>query len=259
MSATSSKPLPPKGFTISNPRAEAVILPDQGTLVAALAERLETAAREAIAARGQFLVALSGGHTPEALYQLLAGPDWRDRFDWVRFHVFFGDERAVAPDDARSNYRSARLGLLEKVPIPAQQVHRWLSEADDLDIAAREYAAQLAAHGGRLDVTLLGLGEDGHIASLFPGSAQLRERTQSAVATDVSPTEPHLKRLTLTLPALCASREVWFLAVGAGKSEPVRASFQEPVDSEVRPSQGIVLGSGVPLWFLDAAAGKLLT
>ena len=110
-----------------------------------------------------------------------------------------------------------------------------------------------------MDVTLLGLGPDGHIASLFPHSSQVNEQEKGAVATAVSPTEPYVRRLTLTFPSLNASREVWFLAVGEGKSEQVRASFQEPVDALARPSQGIKLQENSPVWFLDDAAAKLLT
>jgi 6-phosphogluconolactonase len=166
-------------------------------------------ASAAIASRGRFRIALAGGSTPRALYPRLVRT-----VDWSHTDVFFGDERAVPPDDPQSNYRMARETLLDPARVPEKNVHRWQAEAADLDAAARAYELALGV-GGELDVALLGLGPDGHTASLFPGTAALHETERLAVAVDV----PALgtRRLTLTYPALLAARTICFLITGADK------------------------------------------
>jgi 6-phosphogluconolactonase len=185
---------------------------DVDGLVAAAADHVRAIAAAALAARGRFRIALAGGSTPRALYpRLVSG------IDWTRADVFFGDERAVPPDDPQSNYRMARETLLEPARVPDANVHRWRAEAADLDGAARDYEQALRAPGPPpwLDLALLGLGPDGHTASLFPGTAALAVEDRLAVAVAV----PQLgtRRLTLTYPALLGATHVAFLVAGPEK------------------------------------------
>lgn len=221
--------------------------------VAALAQQLEIAAREAIRARGRFSLALSGGSTPRALYQLLAMPQWVQRLEWEKCDVFFGDERAVAPDDALSNFKMASEALLNYVPA---RVHRMETERIDLGSAAHDYENLLDATCDRLDVVLLGLGDDGHTASLFPHSPQLNETEKWVTATPIASMEPRVRRLTLTFPAINAARFAWFLVSGAGKAARVAEVLNGPRDVQRLPSQGVVLQDGELAWFLDEEAAR---
>ncbi|HET8626616.1 MAG TPA: 6-phosphogluconolactonase, partial [Thermomicrobiales bacterium] len=167
------------------------VSPDPTALAEEAARRFVAAARDATAARGRFTVALSGGSTPRTLFRLLAAPPYRDEVDWARVHVGWGDERCVPPDDERSNYRMARETLLDHVPIPAGQIHRIPAEWPDHEAAADAYAAtlrevfQLPAAGDewpRFDLLYLGLGPEGHTASLFPDSPALDEHARLVAA-----------------------------------------------------------------------------
>lgn len=231
-----------------------IIHPSSPALVAALAERWCEIAAESIAARGQFSIALSGGSTPKALYQLLASPSWKDRFDWPKTLVFFGDERAVAPDDALSNFKMASDALLNHVPA---RVFRMEAERADLESAANDYQNAIQDKCDTLDLVLLGLGDDGHTASLFPRSPQLLETEKWVTATPTASLEPHVRRLTLTFPAINAARHKWFLVSGAGKAERLHQVLNAPRDVQTLPAQGIEAGSGELLWFLDEAAARL--
>ena len=232
-----------------------VIQPDAATLIAVLAARLVDVARDAIAARGRFSLALSGGSTPKALYQLLASPEWKPRFDWDKIDLFFGDERAVAPDDALSNFKMASEALLNHVPA---RVFRMEAENPDLEAAARDYEAKIRSLGNPIDVVLLGLGDDGHTASLFPHSPQLSETEKWVVATPVASLEPHVRRLTLSFSCINGARHVWFLAAGSGKSARLKQVLEGPSDVLSLPAQG-VNPDGELLWFVDEAAAKDLT
>ncbi|HWF58379.1 MAG TPA: 6-phosphogluconolactonase [Candidatus Dormibacteraeota bacterium] len=199
-----------------------------------------------------FRIATSGGSTPRFLYEALASSTFRDGIEWSSWHVFFGDERAVAPDHPQSNYRLVHDTLLDKVAIPAGQVHRMEAERPDLDSAAAEYAQLLETESGappRLDVVLLGLGNDGHTASLFPGSAALE--VTSTWATRGRAPVPPADRITLTLPTLNAAAHVAFLVTGAAKADALRGVVNGTVPAaRVQPSHGQLL------WFLDAAAAR---
>jgi len=176
------------------------------------------------AAGERFAIALSGGSTPKATYALLAGDPYRDRIDWSRWHVFFGDERRVPLDDERSNYRNAREALLSRVPIPEAQIHP-LTDADVYEGLLRAFFGEAPA----FDLLMLGMGDDGHTASLFPGSISLLEQERWVIAPpDVV---QGMERLTLTLPALNAARRTIFLVSGAAKAGAlarIRAGEQLP-------------------------------
>ena len=197
------------------------VLPDPEALAQRAADWLLDAAT---ARGGVFAVALAGGSTPRALYQRLAQPPYRDAFPWARTHVFFGDERFVPHDDKDSNFRMANEALLSHVPIPAGNIHPVPTEGLDPEAAASAYQQDLLAFYGRgnltqerplFDVTLLGLGGDGHTASLFPGGAALGERRLWVAAVADA---KGLARITLTYPALESSRRLAFLVSGKEKS-----------------------------------------
>jgi 6-phosphogluconolactonase len=230
---------------------DVIIAADLAALVETTAARIRDVAAGAIAARGRFRVALAGGSTPRALYPALA-----DGIDWTRAEVFFGDERAVPPDDAQSNYRMARETLLDRAAVPPTSVHRWRAEAADLDAAARDYESALSAVAGPpwLDLALLGLGPDGHTASLFPGTAALAERSRLAVAVDVPAVGG--RRLTLTYPALLGARAVFFLVAGGGKAGAL-ADVMRPAST--LPAARIIHGPAAVSIFCDRAAARDIT
>jgi 6-phosphogluconolactonase len=237
---------------------------DADLLALAAAEHFVALAAEAIAARGRFTVALAGGSTPRAAYALLASDEFAARpstplrtgVDWARVHVFWGDERCVPPDHPDSNYRMAREALLDKIPILADNVHRVRGELPP-DQAAAIYQAELEAvlsASGRLDLILLGMGTDGHTASLFPGTVALEERELAVVAVYVERLQTW--RVTLTLPAINTARQVLFLVTGAGKAETLQAVLEGPKGPY--PAQRIRPTSGQLAWLVDtAAAGRL--
>jgi 6-phosphogluconolactonase len=231
---------------------ELVVQPAKPELLAALAERFTATAAEAIANRGVFSVALSGGSTPKAFYELLTKMPWVNQLDWSKVLVYFGDERAVSPEDSLSNYKMARDSFLFHVPIPAENVFRMEGEAEDLEAAANRYEASLGRVEGVLDVVLLGIGPDGHTASLFPHSPQLEVRDCLVTATPVASLEPHVRRLTLTYSAINQARSAWFLVTGADKAEIVDRVINGPRDVKTLPSQAVQNPRTV--WFLDAGA-----
>ena len=242
---------------------EIVISRDAAALADEAARRFVAAARAAVAARGRFTVALSGGSTPRALFRLLAAAPYNEQVDWARVHVYWGDERTVPPGDEQSNYRMARENLLSRVPIPEAQVHRIVAENPDPEAAADAYATTLRqtfalADGEfpRFDLIHLGLGTEGHTASLFPGSPALAERSRSIAAPWVEKLGSF--RITLTPPTINAAREVQFLAAGAEKAAIVRAILRDPKNPDELPAQIVAPAGGRLVWLLDeAAAGEL--
>ncbi|MBC8448967.1 MAG: 6-phosphogluconolactonase [Chloroflexi bacterium] len=223
---------------------------DAAGLATAAAENFVVLAREAIAARGRFLVALAGGSTPRAAYELLATEPFAASVDWTRVHLFWGDERCVPPDHPDSNYRMARETLLDRVQIPAANVHRMRCELAPQQAAAayeRELEKALG-EDGRFDLILLGLGTDGHTASLFPGAAALGERERRVLAVYVEKLKAW--RVTLTLPVINTARHVIFLVSGTSKAETLaRVRASEPLPAGlVQPVAGRLL------WLLDKDA-----
>jgi 6-phosphogluconolactonase len=238
---------------------------DLASLSQAAAEEFLRTARAAVAAHGRFRVALSGGSTPKRLFQLLAAEPSRGQVDWSRTDIFWGDERCVPPDHPDSNYRMACEALLDHVSIPAEQVHRIHAERPNKDAVAREYEQTIAQVFGvqadgpppAFDLVLLGMGPDGHTASLFPHTAALNEQKRWVVANYV----PKFKadRITLTRPILNQARAVLFLVAGADKAEPLAEVLNGPADPTRLPSQSIEPSAGRLVWFVDSAAAARLT
>jgi 6-phosphogluconolactonase len=226
----------------------------------AAADRIIRVAQGAVEARGKFSWVLSGGRTPASLYRCLTQNPWRGAFPWAQTHIFWGDERWVKPDDPESNYASAHSALLEHVPVPAMQIHPMPTFAASPEEGAREYEMELQAYfSGRepvFDLVLLGLGADGHTASLFPGSGPATPEAWVA-ATWAPGNSPAPRRLTLTLNLFNRARAVMFLIAGEEKRARVRELLEEPELANSYPA-GQVRAQERMIWFLDhAAAGDL--
>ena len=226
-------------------------------LAAGAALEVVACLRAALDERGRATLVLAGGSTPRALYQRVAAEPLRSELAWERVELFFGDERCVPPDDAHSNYRMARESLLEPLGIAPERVHRMRGELGPVE-GARAYAEELrqafAPDPPRFDLVLLGMGADGHTASLFPGDAAVRSDLLAAPARAPA---PPTHRITLTLPVLNAARIVLFLVSGSDKSTALArvldlAAKEPPPASLVRPSHGRLL------WHVDRAAAALL-
>ncbi len=225
---------------------ELIVVPTPAELARPAAEWLEREVTGAIAERGACSLGLAGGRTPEPVYRGLAE---ESGIDWKRVDVFFSDERAVPPDHPDSNYRMVHLALLARVPIPTGQVHRMEAERSDREAAAREYERVLPP---QLDILILGMGPDGHTASLFPGSPALDERHRLVVP--VVGAKAPAERLTITPPVIEAARKVAVIATGADKAAMVARALQGPPAPKNVPVQLARRG----FWFLDhAAAGRL--
>ncbi len=243
------------------PEPEVKVFEDPERVARAAASRFAELAREAVAERGLFTVALAGGSTPRRVYELLAGEDFRERIDWRSVHVFFGDERAVPADHADSNYRMASESLLSRVPVPEKNIHR-IEGVGDAAANASDYESEMRGLFGedavwpRLDLVMLGMGDDGHTASLFPETVALDERRAWVAANWVE--KLGAWRVTLTAPAVNAARHVLFLVVGAGKAERLREVLKGERDPARLPSQLIRLEDGTLEWFADRAAAARL-
>ncbi len=246
---------------------ELVVLPTADALADEAARRFAALAEAAIAARGQFIVALSGGSTPKALYARLAVPPFSASIDWPRVIVIWGDERCVPPDNAASNYRMAREALLDHVPVPATHVRRIRGEYTPAGAAANynavlrdlldaENGMPVSDHTAAIDLVLLGLGEDGHTASLFPGEITVHNATEWASAA-TAPTVP-AERVTLTPAILNTAANVLFLVSGSTKAAILRRVMEGPRTPHALPAQLIAPLSGRACWLVDAAAATEL-
>ncbi len=243
----------------SPPRFELRVLPDAAVAAEAAARELVEASKDALGNRATFCVALSGGSTPKRMFQALAGEELRGLVDWKRARVFFADERCVPPNDERSNYRLAKEHLLDPLAVPPENVFRMRGE-EEPERAARDYEAVLRRELGagraapRFDLVFLGLGTDGHTASLFPGSRAVEEKRRWVAAIG-APELPE-RRLTLTLPVLNASRRVVFLVTGEEKRAAVAAVLAAKRGSSSLPASLVKPKRGSLIWILDKAAAS---
>jgi 6-phosphogluconolactonase len=226
---------------------ELILASQPSDLAQEAAEWLSREVSGAISERGRCALCLAGGRTPEPVYRALASGS---AVDWNRVDVYFGDERAVPPDHPDSNYHMVYEALLSRVPVPPDQVHRMEAERDDRDAAALDYERRLPP---RLDVLFLGMGQDGHTASLFPGSVALDERQRRVVP--VIGAKPPAGRLTITPPVISAARSVAVVATGDDKAAMVAHALEGPLDPKSVPVQLARRG----VWFLDHAAASSLT
>lgn len=235
---------------------------DRASATRALARHVVQLASDAISARGRFTWALAGGSTPRELYELLASPEFRSTIDWSKVEIFWGDERCVPPISPESNFKMAHEALLGRVPVPESQVHRMAGELEP-QLAAEQYdavlrrtfpAAQFPDVPPVFDLILLGMGDDGHTASLFPGSAALEEMAHWA-----SPAKKGDQwRLTLTFPVLNAAREVAFLVTGAPKQAILRNVVEIKGGVASWPAARVQPKPGSLTWFVDRDAAALL-
>lgn len=232
---------------------------DAESLSMAAAEVFAAEARQAVQARGRFAVALAGGNTPQRTYELLAQEPFREQMPWQSVHVFWGDERCVPADDPRNNARMACKSLLDHVPVPSDQVHPMVCDRSPND-AADEYEALLrdffADGRSRFDLVLLGLGENGHTASLFPGTSALDE--QQRWVADVYVPEEGLHRLTLTAAAINQTALVVFLVSGNAKAPILQKVLEDAQDPSGIPARLIKPAYGEMLWLVDRDAARLL-
>jgi 6-phosphogluconolactonase len=206
-------------------------------------------------------VALSGGSTPRVLYELLADPrePFRDQIAWDQTHFFFSDERHVPPDHPDSNYRMVNEALFSRIPIPPQNIHRVLAENPNAEAAAKDYEADLRKSFGEaipaFDLILLGLGEEGHTASLFPHSPALKETERLVVAPWVEKLNTY--RITMTLPVLNNGKSVVFLVTGASKAEILKTVMNTDRNPDLYPAQAISPTNGAVSWLVDEVAARL--
>lgn len=238
--------------------------PDPAALASRAAQYFVEMAGEAVEAFGRARIALSGGSTPKAAFELLADPNqpWRGRMPWEMLDIYWVDERCVPPADADSNYRMTREALLDHVPLRPEQIHRIEGELEP-EAAAARYESVLRSNfplqrgeGPRFDLVALGIGEDGHTASLFPNTAAVHELDRLAVANRVPQRDAW--RITLTWPVINHARSVFFLAAGEGKAAILKEVLTGPHDPERLPSQLIWPSSGILTLILDRAAAALL-
>lgn len=218
-----------------------------------------SSAIDAIARRGRFVTALSGGSTPKKLFERLTAAPFREAIDWRNVIFLWGDERSVPPDHPDSNFGMAKWALLDPLSIPSANILRMEAERPNLTQAASDYESKLrtllreSGAEGRIDLILLGMGADGHAASLFPETKALDEKGKWVVANEV----PQLKtwRMTLTYPILSAARKVLFLVTGGEKAEVLKKVLNGPTDVIKLPSQAVLSKEGETIWLLDEAAG----
>jgi 6-phosphogluconolactonase len=246
-------------------QGEVRILPDAAAIARRTADEFIKAANTAVAARGVFTVALAGGSTPKALYGLLAeDPALRAQVPWEKLRIFFGDERHVPPDHKDSNYNMAREAMFSKAPVKPEQITRIRGEEADTEKAALEYEQALRAYFQlkegqlpRFDLILLGMGDEGHTLSLFPGTKALHPGNRLVVRNWVG--KLYTERITLTAPVTNQARQVIFAVTKADKALALKAVLEGPYEPEQLPSQLIQPESGKVLWLVDPDAGSKLS
>ena len=237
------------------------IYPDTETLSQEAAQYIVRVAQESITAHRHFTLALSGGSTPKKLYGLLAEEPYRSQIDWTLVDIFWPDERCVPPDDAESNFLMAQQVLLSKIPIPANQIHRMPADQADRDAASYAYTLEMQQTIGSegvpsFDLIQLGMGPEGHTASLFPRQPSLHE--QQRLVMPVTVPKPPPPRLTFTPRLLNAAHHVLFLVTGAEKQDAVKAVLEGEYQPDEYPAQIVQPTKGEVTWMLDAAAAEKL-
>lgn len=220
------------------------------TLTYAL-EHFISAGKGAIEDHGTFYVALSGGSTPKAIYQALASEKYRDKLDWNHVHLFWGDERSAAPDSADSNYRMAMDSGMGKLPIPKNQIHRMVAETD-IENNAAEYEKIIRSMNRPFDLIMLGMGDDGHTASLFPKTKALEESKRLIVANFVP--QKDTWRMTMTYPCINAATHIAIYVLGKSKASMLRKVLKD--ESSQFPSANIGTSDHKALWIADIDAAK---
>lgn len=244
-------------------RVHLVVAEDLNGVAQLGADLFVALARKAAAAGHEFAVALSGGSTPKLMHQLLAGDPYRTEVEWSRVRFYWGDERHVAPDDPDSNFRMARETLLDALPLREEQIHRMRTEEADARVAADLYEQELRQYFGlapgqlpRFDLIYLGMGPDGHTASLFPHTPALHVADRLVVANPVA--KLNTDRITLTAPVINYAAAVAFLVAGADKASALAVVLDGPRDPDEYPSQRIHPSDGELYWYVDRAAAAQL-
>lgn len=235
------------------------IYPDTDTLSQEAAHYIVRLASESIVTHGRFTLALSGGSTPRKLYGLLGSEPYRSQIDWAQVEIFWGDERCVPSDDPESNYAMAQQVLLSKIPIPPNQVHRMPADQPNREAASEAYSEEMRRTFGTdgipsFDLIQLGMGPEGHTASLFPHQASLHE--QQRLVMPVSVPKPPPDRLTFTPPLLNAARNILFLVTGDEKADAVHAVLEGESNPDEYPAQIVRPSKGEVTWMLDTEAAK---
>src|SRR5580704_10062182 len=246
-------------------KGEVRILPDAAAIARRSAEEFVKTANAAVASRGVFTVALARGSTPKALYGLVADdPGFSARVPWVKLRLFFGDDRHLPPDNKDSNYNMAREAMFSKAPLKPEQIMRIKGEEADTEKAALEYEQTLRAYFQlkegelpRFDLVLLGMGDEGHTLSLFPGTKGLQPGNRLVVRNWVG--KLYTERITLTAPVVNQARQVIFAVTKADKALALKAVLEGPYEPEQLPSQLMQPESGTVLWLVDSAAGSMLS
>ena len=251
-------------FVMSENKLNLCVFPNLEDLNHFAAEKFISIGNEAIKEKGFYSVSLSGGSTPKAFYKLLSGEKYRNKIDWNKVFFFFGDERNVLPGDEQSNYRMANENLFIPLQITDENVFRWQTELQDAGLIAEKYEQSIKTFFDlsenefpRSDLILLGMGDDGHTASLFPYTKALNENRKIAVTNRIE--KLATTRLTLTFPALNNAANIIFLVAGEDKAETLGAVLEGDFQPEKYPSQNIKSTDGNLFWLVDANAGKMLS
>jgi 6-phosphogluconolactonase len=238
------------------------VYPDLDTISQQAAQYIARVANEAIVTRGRFTIALAGGNTPRKLYHLLATEPFVSQIDWELVDIFWSDERSVPSDDPESNYRMAHEELLSRIQVPAAQVHRMPADQPGRETAALAYTREMQSVFGTdgipvFDLIQLGMGPEGHTASLFPHQPSLHETERLVVPVSVP--KPPPDRLTFTPPLLNAARNILFLVTGADKADALHAVLEGPYNPDEYPAQIVKPAHGEVVWMVDTAAAQKLT
>jgi 6-phosphogluconolactonase len=249
----------------ANVNREVRILPDVNAIARRAAEKIVEAAATAVKERGVFTISLAGGSTPKTLYNLLAtDPVFKSQMPWDKTQFFFGDERHVPPDDSESNFRMANESMLSKVPLKAEQVSRIKAEYEDSEKAALEYEQALrswfklsSGQLPRFDVLLLGMGDEGHTLSLFPGTKALHDNGRLVMSNWIG--KFFTQRITITAPVASNSALAIFMVTKADKALALKGVLEGPYEPEQLPSQSIQPTNGKLLWLVDTTAASKLS